>query len=64
MSREPRATPSVTGCAIGEIVGDNPTVVLWPGAMEAGLGDPILYTRVAVGFVIAFPFAFSGTERP
>jgi hypothetical protein len=37
---------------------DNLTVVLWPGAMEAAIGDPILYIAVAVGFVIAFPFAF------
>jgi hypothetical protein len=37
---------------------DNVTVVLWPGAMEAGAGDPILYISVAVGFVIAYPFAF------
>ena len=37
---------------------DNLTVVLWPGAIEAGIGDPILYISVAVGFVIAYPFAF------
>jgi formate/nitrite transporter FocA (FNT family) len=37
---------------------DNVTVVLWPGAMEAGVGDPIIYIAVAVGFVIAYPFAF------
>jgi hypothetical protein len=37
---------------------DNLTVVMWPGAMEAGVGDPILYVAVAVGFVIAYPFAF------
>lgn len=37
---------------------DNLTVVLWPGAMEAGIGDPILYIAVGIGFVIAFPFAF------
>jgi hypothetical protein len=37
---------------------DNVTVVLWPGAMEAGVGDPIIYVSVAVGFVIAYPFAF------
>ncbi len=37
---------------------DNLTVVLWPGAMEAGVGDPIIYIAVAAGFVIAYPFAF------
>jgi hypothetical protein len=37
---------------------DNLTVVLWPGAMEAGIDDPILYISVAVGFAIAYPFAF------
>jgi hypothetical protein len=37
---------------------DNLTVVLWPGAMEAGIDDPILYISVAIGFAIAYPFAF------
>lgn len=37
---------------------DNLTVVIWPGAMEAGVGDPILYIAVAFGFAIAYPFAF------
>jgi hypothetical protein len=37
---------------------DNLTVILWPGALEAGVGDPIVYISVAVGFVIAYPFAF------
>jgi hypothetical protein len=47
-------TVSIT---IMEVI-DNLTVVLWPGAMEAGIDDPILYIAVAVGFVIAFPFAW------
>jgi Domain of unknown function (DUF4396) len=47
-------TVSIT---IMEII-DNLTVLLWPAAMEAGIGDPILYIAVAVGFVIAFPFAW------
>jgi hypothetical protein len=47
-------TVSIT---IMEVI-DNLTVLLWPGAMEAGIGDPILYIAVAVGFVIAFPFAW------
>ena len=38
---------------------DNATVILWPGAMEAGVGDPIVYIAIAVGFVIAYPFAFA-----
>jgi len=37
---------------------DNLTVVLWPGAMEAGVGDPIVYIAIAVGFAVAYPFAF------
>jgi hypothetical protein len=47
-------TVSIT---IMEVI-DNVTVVLWPGAMEAGVGDPIIYVSVAVGFMIAYPFAF------
>src|ERR671935_1149351 len=47
-------TVSIT---IMEVI-DNVTVILWPGAMEAGIGDPILYVSVAIGFVIAYPFAF------
>jgi Domain of unknown function (DUF4396) len=47
-------TVSIT---IMEVI-DNLTVVLWPGAMEAGIADPILYIAVAGGFVIAYPFAF------
>src|SRR5215211_4351210 len=37
---------------------DNLTVIVWPGAMEAGVGDPVVYVAVAAGFVIAYPFAF------
>jgi Domain of unknown function (DUF4396) len=37
---------------------DNATVLLVPGAMEAGVDDPLLYGAVALGFVIAYPFAF------
>jgi hypothetical protein len=33
-------------------------VAVWPGALEAGVGDPVPYIAVAVGFVIAYPFAF------
>ena len=37
---------------------DNLTVILVPGAMEAGIDEPLLYGSVALGFVIAYPFAF------
>ena len=37
---------------------DNLTVVLIPGAMAAGLGDPLFYGSIALGFAIAYPFAF------
>ena len=37
---------------------DNGFVVLVPGALSAGVGDPLLWASVAGGFVIAFPFAF------
>lgn len=47
-------TVSIT---IMEVI-DNLTVLLWPGAMEAGILDPVLYVAVAVGFAIAYPFAF------
>jgi hypothetical protein len=37
---------------------DNAFVAVFPGAMEAGLTDPVLYLAIALGFAIAFPFAF------
>jgi hypothetical protein len=37
---------------------DNGVVLLVPGAMEAGVGDPLLYGAIALGFVVAYPFAF------
>ena len=37
---------------------DNVTVLLVPGAMEAGVDDPLLYGAIALGFAIAYPFAF------
>ncbi len=36
---------------------DNGFVALVPGALDAGVGDPLLWGSVAGGFVIAFPFA-------
>jgi hypothetical protein len=47
-------TVSIT---IMEVI-DNAFVLVVPGAMEAGLGDPLLWAAVAGGFVIAYPFAF------
>jgi hypothetical protein len=37
---------------------DNATVLLIPSAMAAGPGDPLLYGSIALGFAIAYPFAF------
>jgi hypothetical protein len=37
---------------------DNVTVVLVPGAIEAGVDDPLLYAAIVAGFAIAYPFAF------
>ena len=37
---------------------DNLTVLLVPGAMEAGIDEPLLYASVALGFAVAYPFAF------
>jgi hypothetical protein len=47
-------TVSIT---IMEVI-DNLTVLLVPGAMEAGVDDPLLYGSVALGFAIAYPFAW------
>lgn len=37
---------------------DNGFVALVPGALDSGIGDPLLWASVACGFMIAFPFAF------
>jgi Domain of unknown function (DUF4396) len=37
---------------------DNVFVLLIPGAMDSGIGDPLLYAAIAGGFVVAYPFAF------
>jgi hypothetical protein len=37
---------------------DNAFVLAIPGAMEAGMGDLLLWAAIAGGFVLAFPFAF------
>jgi len=47
-------TVSIT---IMEVI-DNLFVFFVPGAMEAGIGDPLIYAAIAGGFAVAFPFAF------
>jgi hypothetical protein len=47
-------TVSIT---IMEVI-DNAFVLLVPGAMDAGLGDWLLWAAIAGGFVISYPFAF------
>jgi len=37
---------------------DNLTVVVIPNALNAGLSDPLFYGSIAIGFAIAYPFAF------
>jgi hypothetical protein len=37
---------------------DNAFVLAVPGAMDAGLADPLFWLSLAAGFAIAFPFAF------
>jgi hypothetical protein len=37
---------------------DNLTVALIPDALDAGLGDFLLWASIAAGFAIAYPFAF------
>jgi hypothetical protein len=47
-------TVSIT---IMEVI-DNLFVLVIPGAMEASIGDPLIYIAIAGGFVVAFPPAF------
>ena len=47
-------TVSIT---IMEVI-DNAFVILVPGAMDAGVGNPLIYASIAGGFAIAYPFAF------
>jgi Domain of unknown function (DUF4396) len=47
-------TVSIT---IMEVI-DNLTVLAIPDAMDAGLSDALFFGSIALGFAIAFPFAF------
>jgi Domain of unknown function (DUF4396) len=44
--------------AIMELI-DNLTIILVPGALEAGLGDARFWLPLLGGFAIAWPFAFA-----
>jgi hypothetical protein len=37
---------------------DNLVVVVIPDALDAGLGDLLFYASIALGFAVAYPFAF------
>ena len=50
------ATDTVS-IAIMEII-DNLVVILVPGALHAHVTDPLLWGSVALGFAVAFPFAW------
>jgi hypothetical protein len=41
---------------------DNLAVVAIPGAVDAGLDDPLFYGGIAAGFAIAYPFAFAANR--
>jgi hypothetical protein len=41
---------------------DNAFVLAVPGAMEAGVGDLLLWASVTGGFVVAFPFAWAANR--
>jgi Domain of unknown function (DUF4396) len=36
---------------------DNVVVVLVPGALDAGVDEPLIYASIAAGFAVAYPFA-------
>jgi hypothetical protein len=54
-------TADTVSITIMEVI-DNLFVVLVPGAMEAGVGEPLLWGSIAGGFVIAFPFAWAANR--
>jgi hypothetical protein len=43
--------------AVMELI-DNAFILVVPGAIDAGLGDALFWWSLAVGFVIAFAFAW------
>ena len=47
--------------AIMELI-DNLAMVLEPGAMEAGLDDPLFWGTLAGGLAVAFPVAFAANR--
>ena len=47
--------------AIMELI-DNAAMLLVPGAMDAGLDDPLFWGPLAGGLAIAFPFAFAANR--
>jgi hypothetical protein len=50
-------TADTVSIAIMEAI-DNATMLFWPGAMEATLDELLFWGPLAIGFVIAWPFAF------
>ncbi len=38
---------------------DNTVVLVWPGAMSAGLGDAVFWISLAVSLAVAYPFTFA-----
>ena len=42
---------------------DNLTILVIPSAMDAGLDDFLFYGSIALGFAIAYPFAFLVNRR-
>jgi hypothetical protein len=47
--------------AIMEII-ENATMLVFPGAMDAGLDSFTFWGPMALGFLIAFPFAFAANR--
>jgi hypothetical protein len=47
--------------AIMEVI-DNAAMLLVPGAMEAGLDDPLFWGPLLGGLAVAFPFAFAANR--
>jgi hypothetical protein len=37
---------------------DNAVILLWPGAMDAGLGDALFWISLAISLAVAFPPTF------